>query len=370
MAEKEPHWALGLMSGTSLDGIDAALLRSDGERILELGSFLTHPYDEAFRRDLRALLGGREPAAKVSEVESELTRRHADAVEALLGLAGLTPAEIDLIGFHGQTILHEPDRRRTWQIGDGAYLARLTGIDVVADFRSCDVAAGGQGAPFAPLYHAALARDLEKPLAVLNIGGVSNVTWIPEDDERALAFDCGPGNALMDDWLARHFGLAFDEGGRIAAQGAIDEDRLARLCGHPYFRHSPPKSLDRNDFEESAKDIMAGAGLSPVDGLATLAAFTAEAVALALAQLPEPPRRWLVTGGGRLNEFLMTQLAERLGASVDPVEAVGWNGDALEAQAFAYLALRSRAGLPLSLPGTTGVPQPMTGGAFFAKDAA
>jgi anhydro-N-acetylmuramic acid kinase len=369
MADLEPRWALGMMSGTSLDGIDAALLRSDGERIFELGPYLTRPYDAAFREELRDLLGRRQPDTAVVAVETELTRRHAAAAAALLDLAKLKPADIDLIGFHGQTILHEPDRARTWQIGDGALLAHLTGIDVVADFRSQDVAAGGQGAPFAPLYHAALARDLDKPLAVLNIGGVSNVTWIPEDDDKTLAFDCGPGNALMDDWLSRHFGLPFDEGGRVAAQGAIDDARLAHLCDQDYFQLPPPKSLDRNDFEASARDIMAGEDFSPTDGVTTLAAFTAASVALACRHFPQLPKRWLVTGGGRLNAFLMAQLSERLAATVDPVEAVGWNGDALEAQAFAYLAIRSRAGLPLSLPGTTGVPEPLTGGAFFAKDA-
>jgi anhydro-N-acetylmuramic acid kinase len=369
MSETEARWTLGLMSGTSLDGIDAALLRSDGHRIFELGAHLTHPYDEGFREELRAQLGGRQSESALAAVEVELTRRHGQAVSALLDLAGLTAAAVDLIGFHGQTILHEPGRRRTWQIGDGALLARLTGIDVVADFRSRDVAAGGQGAPFAPLYHAALARELEKPLAVLNIGGVSNVTWIPLDDNETLAFDCGPGNALMDDWLLRHFGLPYDEGGRLAYEGRIDTKRLGALCAHPFFEEKPPKSLDRNDFDGMARQVMAGGDLAPKDGLATLAAFTAASVASALPHFPAPPKRWLVTGGGRLNAFLMAQLSDRLGAPVDPVEEVGWNGDALEAQAFAYLAIRARARLPLSLPGTTGVPEPMSGGVLFPKDA-
>ena len=359
-------WTIGLMSGTSLDGIDAALLKSDGRKVLAFGPRLTLDYDDGFRSRLRAILGGEKP---VEAVERELTLRHAEAVQHLMEHAGVARDQIALIGFHGHTIFHAPDQRRTWQIGDAALLARETGIDVVADFRSRDVSQGGQGAPFAPLFHAALARELEKPLAVLNVGGVANVTWIgpeePKDGDKhedyLLACDTGPGNALINDWVERHTGSAMDEGGRLAKTGIVQPEILARMLDHPYFEQSLPKSLDRDDFDPAPVE-----GLSLEDGAATLTAFTAAAVARVVPQLPVPPRRWLVTGGGRHNPTLMAMLARELAVPVESVEAVGWDGDALEAQAFAYLAVRSRLGLPLSMPGTTGVTQATCGGIFAA----
>lgn len=352
---------LGLMSGTSLDGIDAALLATDGAQQVNPVAFHSVAYDPGFRERLRALLGGRQP---VAEVERELTHCHAEAVGALLALAGVAAAEVTAVGFHGQTILHEPDARRTWQIGDGALLARSTGIPVVCDFRSADVAAGGQGAPLAPLYHAARLGPLPRPAAVLNLGGVGNVTWIGEEADALLAFDTGPGNALLDDWARRRAGQSCDLDGALAAAGDVDRQALASLLDHPYFAAKPPKSLDRDAFDPAPVE-----GLSSEDGAATLAAFTVESVARALEHFPAAPRRWLVTGGGRRNPVLMGRLAARLGAPVEPVEALGWNGDALEAEAFAYLAARSLAGLPLSLPGTTGVPNPTTGGCFHRPPA-
>lgn len=348
--------AIGLMSGTSMDGIDCALIRTDGRRWVETGPHLTLPYDPAFREGLRAVLGGR---GDIPPVEAALTAQHADTVRHFLRLAALAPDEVDLIGFHGHTILHAPEERRTWQIGDGARLAAQTGIPVVNDFRTADVAAGGQGAPLVPLYHQALAAGLERPLAVLNIGGVANVTWLGPGEDDLLAFDTGPGNALIDDWVLRHTGAGFDAGGRLAADGRVDGQALSRLIQNPFFAARPPKSLDRDAWNAGIV-----AGLSPADGAATLTEFTAAAVEAALPHLPEAPARWLVTGGGRLNATLMDRLRARLRVPVDPVEAVGWDGDALEAQAFAYLAVRSRLGLPLSLPGTTGVPAPQRGGRF------
>jgi anhydro-N-acetylmuramic acid kinase len=352
-----PRRVIGLMSGTSLDGIDAAFLVTDGEHRVEAGPALTLPYDEAFRARLRGVLGGTGP---VAAVERELTLAHAAAVRKLVERHEL--GEIDLIGFHGHTILHRPEQRRTWQIGDGALLAALTGIDVVADFRSADVAAGGQGAPLVPLYHAALASELETPLAVLNLGGVGNVTWIGGGDA-ILAFDTGPGNALIDDWALRHTGEPVDRNGALARAGRVAEDHLATFLRHPFFDRTPPKSLDRDDFAGFEP-----AGLSPADGAATLTAMTAAAVARAAEHFPAAARRWLVTGGGRHNPTLMEELGRRLKAPVAAVEAVGWDGDALEAQAFAYLAVRSLAGLALSLPGTTGVAAPTTGGRLFRAD--
>jgi anhydro-N-acetylmuramic acid kinase len=351
--------AVGLMSGTSLDGVDAALIDSDGQRLLRPRAFHSAAYDEAFRERLRRLIDGREEAEAVAR---ELTLRHAAAVAELLEQAKVSAQEVRIIGFHGQTISHRPDQGRTWQIGDGALLAAETGIDVVDDFRSADMVAGGQGAPLAPLYHAARARDLAKPLAVLNLGGVGNLTWIGgAGEEDLLAFDTGPGNAMIDDWMRRHAGLACDRDGRQALAGRVDRDALARLLDHPYFAAPPPKSLDRNDFDPAAV-----AGLSIADGAATLTAFTAAAVALALPHLPAKPQRWILCGGGRKNQAIIKCLSENLKVSIEQVEAVGWNGDALEAEAFAYLALRHLAGLPLSLPGTTGCARPCPGGRLHA----
>ena len=350
----EMGWLLGLMSGTSMDGIDAALIRSDGERVLEMGPATTLSFDSEFRERLRAVLGHCGP---VEDAERELTQRHAEAVRQLLAEAGLAPDEVALIGFHGQTIDHAPAEGRTRQIGDGQLLARETGIVVVSDFRSRDVAEGGEGAPLAPLYHAALAHSLERPLAVLNLGGVANITWIGKGEEEILAFDCGPGNALIDDWVLARTGASFDRDGALARKGRVDELLLNRLLSDPYFARSAPKSLDRDHFDSTPLN-----DLSVADGAATLTAFTAASVALGLAHLPSPPVRWLVTGGGRLNPALLDALRERLHCDVQPVESVGWEGDALEAQAFAFLAKRVVLGLPTSLPATTGVSHPVSGG--------
>jgi anhydro-N-acetylmuramic acid kinase len=350
------------MSGTSLDGIDVALLETDGVAHVTAGPSMTVPYPEDFRERLRGVLGEAGAVGTIAAVEAELTRLHGGAVEQFLASQnGLAP---DIVGLHGHTILHRPVERRTRQLGDGAALARQLGIDVVADFRSADVAAGGEGAPFAPLYHAALATPLPKPLAVLNLGGVGNVTWIggPQMAEQGtiLAFDTGPGNALIDDWIRRQTGAAADFDGAHAAAGRVSESHVARFLEHPYFARLPPKSLDRDDFRDASPET-----LSLPDGAATLTEMTAAAVAAAGRHFPDPAREWLVCGGGRHNPALMAALARRLKAPVRPVEAVGWNGDALEAQAFAYLAVRSAKGLPLSLPSTTGVPWPMPGGRLF-----
>ncbi|MBK8158184.1 MAG: anhydro-N-acetylmuramic acid kinase [Rhodospirillaceae bacterium] len=356
-------WAIGLMSGTSGDGVDAALIRADAERIHDFGAELSVAYEPAFRDRLKACYGGKGPRTEIDAVARELTERHAEAVRLLLLKAAMLPTDIAVIGFHGQTIHHAPHERHTWQIGDGALLAKLTGIDVVNDFRSRDVAAGGQGAPLVPIFHKALADmlppEVKRPLAVLNIGGVANVTWIGRDGA-LLAFDTGPGNALIDDWAQRHEGRPVDLGGALARAGRIDDDVLAHLLSHPFFDLPAPKSLDRNAFHSKMVDHLRAA-----DGAATLTAFTAAAIARAVHLFPAPAQNWLVCGGGRHNPVLMEALIERLDAPVRGVDEVGWNGDALEAQAFAYLALRSLAGLPLSYPTTTGVPQPMTGGRLW-----
>jgi len=277
--------AIGLMSGTSLDGVDAAWLETDGERVGRLGPSLTLPYAAALRADLRDLLD-RAPSLPrddpwVAEVAARLTARHLEAVRAIG-----RPA--DIIGFHGQTILHQPQRRLTWQIGDAAALAHGCGVPVAWDFRTADVAAGGEGAPLVPVWHVALAAQLPRPLAVLNIGGVANVTWIGADDA-LLAGDTGPGNGPLDDWAHRHGNHDCDFDGQLSARGRVDTGVLTRLLADPYFAKPMPKSLDRLDF--GATLAASGlAGLSPADGAATLVAFTAEAVAR--APLPQAPRRW------------------------------------------------------------------------------
>jgi anhydro-N-acetylmuramic acid kinase len=316
------------------------------------------PYEPSLRDRIRACLN--EGPGHPMNLSRELAVAHAAAVQALLAKAGLAAKDVAWLGFHGHTLLHRPAERRTWQAGDGALLGKLTGINVVSDFRSQDVAMGGQGAPLVPLYHLALARyaQLAPPLLVLNLGGVGNVTYIgSERDDDLIAFDTGPGNALIDDWMLRHAGAAHDEGGQTAASGAVNAERLARLLDHPYFAQRAPKSLDRNDFSAAAVE-----GLSVEDGAATLAAFTAASVARGLSHLPQRPLRCLVCGGGRHNATLMTLLTQHLNMPVEAVEAVGWNGDHLEAEAFAFLAARAVRGLPLSLPGTTGVSAPVSGG--------
>lgn len=355
--------ALGLMSGTSMDGVDAALIRSDGNGRIEFGPRQTFPYDAAIRAGLRASLGKTEAPAPLVEA---LTRAHAAAVATLLGGNGIASGAVDVIGFHGHTISHRPWEGSTIQIGDGPLLARLAGIDVVNDFRIADVRAGGQGAPFVPVFHAALARGLEHPLAVLNIGGVANVTWIgaaydavasAPAETALLAFDTGPGNALLDDWVFKRTGAHWDADGKLALAGRADPAAAAAILANAYFERQPPKSLDRDHFDSSPV-----ARLSPADGAATLVEVTARSAALARRFFPAPAQRWLVCGGGRRNPAIMQALKAAIAEPVDAVEAVGWDGDALEAQAFAYLALRSLDGLPLSFPRTTGVPRPLAGG--------
>lgn len=354
-----------------MDGVDAALIRTDGETIVERLAFAEASYDEPFRAELRAAMSAAlqldRPGshALIDAVARELTLRHAAGVASVLDLAGIAASEVSVIGFHGQTVAHRPERGWTWQIGDAGLLAQLTCIAVVSDFRSADVAAGGQGAPLAPAYHRALIAPLLTggPVAVLNLGGVGNITWFSgRKDEDWGSFDTGPGNALIDDWVRAEGGLSHDVGGSLAATGSIHEDVLTNMLDLDWFDASPPKSLDRADFSTGAVR-----GLSLADGAATLTAFTAAAVAEALRHVPVRPLRLLVTGGGRHNVTLMRMIAERTGSPALPVEAVGWDGDALEAEAFGYLATRAMRGLALSYPQTTGVPEAITGGAFTAS---
>jgi anhydro-N-acetylmuramic acid kinase len=370
MALPKVYRAIGLMSGTSLDGVDVALIETDGRSYVAPEGFFYLPYDAALRERVRACFGATQHTPEIAAVERDITLVHAEGVRQFLLREGIDAADVDAIGFHGQTITHDPARGFTWQIGDGALLALKTGIDVVNDFRSNDVRAGGQGAPLLPLYHAARAASgrLPRPVAILNIGGVSNVTWIGEGEDNILAFDMGPGNALIDDAVLRETGQRFDDGGKLARQGRVHEDLLQSWMGHPFFAALPPKSLDRNAWQ--AKGQMSGAENLPLpDRIATLTAFTVRAILRGAEHFPAPANAWYVAGGGRLNPMMMAGLAAGFGVPVRSVDDLGWNGDALEAEGFAYLAARSLEGLPLSLPGTTGVSRPVTGGVLHKKSA-
>ena len=365
--------AIGLMSGTSLDGVDVAVISTDGERIAALGPRGYRPYADAERALLRqalsdaVLLGDRNarPGA-LAAAERLVTTAHGEAVAGFLAEHRIAA---DIIGFHGQTVLHRPEHGLTVQIGAGDELARLTGIPVAYDFRAADVAAGGQGAPLVPVFHRALAAGLDRPgpLMILNIGGVANISYLGHGADDPIACDTGPGNALIDDFVRARTGAAFDAGGEAAAGGTVDHAWLARALADPFFAIPLPKSLDRNAF---ARSVQALDELSLADGAATLTAFTAATIARIVPLLPQAPKSVIVAGGGARNRTLMRMLGERLApATVETAEAVGWSADALEAQAFAFLAARHLRGLPITFPGTTGVARAMTGG-VIAKPAA
>jgi anhydro-N-acetylmuramic acid kinase len=352
--------AIGLMSGTSLDGIDVALIRTDGENIVQRGPSQTFAYSNDQRNILRAALAAAknltrrdERPSGLAKAETALTDWHVHAVGRFLKT---NPAIIDVIGFHGQTVIHRPEIKLTIQLGDGKALAKRLGVPVVYDMRAGDVAAGGQGAPFVPVYHRALAMSFpERPIAFVNIGGVANITWIgPKDD--MIAFDTGPGNAPIDDWAMKHTGVARDIDGKLATNGTPNESIIEQFLNQPFFKIAPPKSLDRNSFSAIKLDA-----LSPRDGAATLVEIVERSIAKATSWLPEVPKVWIICGGGRHNPAIMVALQKKL-PNVQPAEAYGFNGDSVEAEAWAYMAVRSQKKLPLSFPMTTKVSQPMTGG--------
>ncbi len=359
--------AIGLMSGTSLDGVDVAVIETDGERISAFGPTGYRAYAEGERALLRQALGEAttmtdrtQRPGVLAQAEALVTRAHGDAVADYLEDNELPLGAVDIIGFHGQTVLHRPERRLTVQIGDGRALARRFGLPVAFDFRAADVAAGGQGAPLVPAFHGALVATLDRPhpVAVLNIGGVANITYC--DGDKLIACDTGPGNALLDDFMRARTGRAFDTGGAKAARGRVDQAFVERVLRNPFFALPPPKSLDRNAFASVSGGL---SDSSVADGAATLAALTAACVARVIPLLPRPPRTWIVAGGGAHNPAILAMLAERVApGSVETADALGWSSDALEAQAFAYLAVRTVRGLPITFPSTTGVAQPMPGG--------
>ncbi|PKR55268.1 anhydro-N-acetylmuramic acid kinase [Thalassospira marina] len=357
---------IGMMSGTSLDAVDAAIIETDGIEVRRTGHFVSVPYQQELRDQIRACFGNRAATNSEHVVADDLTRLHADAVFELLTQAGMQASDIDVIGFHGQTVFHEPAAGITRQIGTPYMLAELTGIPVVADFRLADVAAGGQGAPLAPVYHAALIKSagMNAPVAVLNIGGISNVTWIGTDED-LVAFDCGPGNARIDDWMLRHTGTPYDRDGEMAFSGAVDAYVGLKFLEDAYFDLVPPKSLDREDMAARIDQLVTEARLNMADGAATLSHCTVAAVVAGVNHLPLAPLQWFVCGGGRHNRFVMDKLAEGLGVPVRSVDELDWNGDAVEAECFGYLAVRHLLEYPISFPGTTGVPEPCLGGRLY-----
>lgn len=364
--------ALGLMSGTSMDGIDVAALETDGETVAATGPSLSVPYEAAFRRRIEAALDTAKSIVKREErpgdlagLEREITLRHAQAVRDFLAAVPDPWRKLDVVGFHGQTVLHRPHLGLTVQLGDGALLAQETGIAVVHDMRANDMKHGGQGAPLVPAYHAALARSLpaefaeEYPIVFVNIGGISNITYVPREGD-PIAFDTGPGNTLIDQWVSSEGGVPFDAGGAIASEGGIDHQVVMRYLDNKFFEKSGPKSLDRNDF---TLDI--ARGLELADGARTLAAVSAEALLKSVDHLPEMPALWVVCGGGRKNPHIVGDLragAGKQGAKVIVAEEAKLDGDATEAEAWAYLAVRSVKKLPLTFPTTTGCREPVTGG--------
>jgi anhydro-N-acetylmuramic acid kinase len=357
--------ALGLMSGTSMDGVDIALVETDGVAEVRFGPSGFLPYAPEDRALLRSALIDAGPmtdrAARpgvLAAAESLVTARHRQAVEGFLAGQNIDRGSIDIVGFHGQTVLHRPQDRLTVQIGDGTSLARDLGLKVAFDFRAADVAAGGQGAPLVPIFHRALAghAGLEGPLVVLNVGGVGNLTFI-DGEADPIAFDTGPGNALIDDLMAQRTGKAMDQGGAAALRGTVDAAVLAHLLAHPYFAKGLPKSLDRNEFSNAATQA-----LKLEDAAATLTSFTAHSIGAALAHVPRQPRLAILCGGGAHNLALRQMLADLLPCDLVTADTLGWSGDAVEAQAFAYLAVRHVKNLPITFPATTGVVQPLQGG--------
>jgi anhydro-N-acetylmuramic acid kinase len=373
---KQTRTAIGLMSGTSLDGIDIALMRTDGREIVERGPFMGIAYDPAFRKRLASALGTAkvikertERPGDLGEIEREITLRHADAVRRFLDRHGIEQDIVDVIGFHGQTVLHRPHLGLTVQLGDGPLLARETEIPVVYDMRAEDMRHGGEGAPLAPAYHRALAANVAPSIAAMpavfvNIGGISNITYVGSDGE-LIAFDSGPGNTLIDQWVERHAGVPFDQGGAIASEGRVLVSLADRYLASDFFTAAKRRSLDRNDFLPPADHEA-----SLEDGARTLGRVTAAAILKAADHLPERPRLWIVCGGGRLNRVIMGDLRDLAdeGARVVTAEEAGFNGDAIEAEAWAYLAVRSLDGLPLTWPGTTSVREPVSGGVLARPD--
>lgn len=351
--------AIGLMSGTSMDGIDLALIETNGIDHAELKEHDYAAYTEAQRALIASCLGKRHPTEKTDLLDRNLSIWHADAVNNFIKKIRYSKENIDIIGYHGQTIHHDPENLFTWQIGDGQILSDLTGLPVVNDFRSLDVSMGGQGAPLVPIYHDCLTRRFDRPLAILNIGGVANITYIGSDNQ-LIAFDTGPGNALLNDWVKSV--CVYDADGAIAEKGHVSSKHLEQFLKDSYFEKAYPKSLDRDHFVTYLETLQ---GVSFEDGAATLTEYTVESIAAGIRLLPDDLAQIYVTGGGRHNKFMMSRLEEVTGCSVHSVSELSWNGDSLEAEAFGFLAVRHLLDLDICFPLTTGAKQPTKGGCLY-----
>jgi anhydro-N-acetylmuramic acid kinase len=353
-------YAIGLMSGTSADGIDVALIRTDGQFYIEPVAHYYMPYTQSQQLEL---LSPVDNLMNLLEREHWLTLLHRDAIYQLLKNSKISASLISVVGFHGHTLYHAPAQGLTYQMGNAALLASQLGIDVVADFRRQDVAHGGQGAPLVPLYHQAKVGDLNVPVAVVNIGGVANVTYVGRNGAIA-AWDTGPGNHLMNDYMrCASLGL-YDEGGRLAAKGVVQESLLKNWLGHSYWQQKGPKSIDRSTFSYVMNDVRQYS-YNHEDIMATLTALTSITIARSLPESCADVLQWIVVGGGRHNQTLLSFLAKELPVPVVVAEALGWNGDMIEAEAFAYLAVRRLYELPLSDHRTTGIVGQYTGGGLW-----
>lgn len=355
---KKPFYAIGMMSGTSMDGIDLAYIKTNGVDEAELIADFYQPYSQEQKDQIAVNLGKVASDEDTDKLNENLAKWHADAFHEFVSQKNIDKSLIEVVGFHGQTLAHDPDNRFTWQIGDGQLLADLINCPVVYDFRTADVSAGGQGAPLVPIYHHCLTCNLPRPIAILNIGGVANITYAGGKEGDLIAFDTGPGNALINDWVGQK-GLEFDFEGNFARQGTAEMHFVTEFLASPYFKRAYPKSLDRDQFTHYRERLV---NLSFEDGAATLTAFTTQSILQAIQSLPEKPAILYVTGGGRHNIFMMQELERLTGVDIRPVEELGWNGDSLEAEAFAFLAVRNLLDLDICFPLTTGAVRPTKGG--------
>jgi|GEM_PF-10596 len=364
-SENKIYTVIGLMSGTAMDGIDAAAIETNGYSYIKPLGFVSEPHTPELREQLRSCLNKIEKTRDVKDVERDFTKAHTSIINNLINKINKNSQDIDFIGFHGQTIHHDPDNGVTIQLGDGDLLAAETDINVINDFRSNDMTFGGQGAPLIPVYHRALIQNagLELPAVILNLGGVANITYLSNDD--MIGFDTGPANAMIDDWIKKHTGLPYDDNGEIASKGDVNQAALEAFLSSSYFLEKYPKSLDRNNFSDICID-----SLSLEDGARTLTEMTVQSVALGIKQCPQKPHAIYVTGGGRHNKFMMERLYEVTQTPIHMVDELGWNGDAMEAEGFAYMAVRSYLNEPISFPGTTGCQKPVTGGVIHKSPQA
>ncbi|MEQ9115784.1 MAG: anhydro-N-acetylmuramic acid kinase [Rickettsiales bacterium] len=367
MTQNKSLTVIGLMSGTTFDGVDAAVIKTDGEKINDLGPTITITYPEDFRNKIRNITTGSIDLKNILELEDEITLLHCHAVQELLKTNKISKEDIDLVAFHGQTIYHDSKNCKTWQLANGSLMVRELGINVITDFRRRDLAHGGEGAPLVPFFHKAISESMPKPIAFVNIGGVSNITYVNKDGEM-VAFDSGPGCALIDDWVYTRVKTPFDYNGEIAARGKSNKHKIDYFIeSTPFFNQVPPKSLDRNEFSNIFRKL---SSLNTADGAATLTELSARAIHEGKKFLPSQPEQWVVCGGGRKNKYLMNLLRDKYQLNVVNIDDLKFNnfkldGDFIEAQAFAYLGARSFKNLPYTLPSTTGAIQPASGGAFY-----